>query len=117
MALSSTTMLLIPKGGVGYRGIGIVEVIWKVCALIVNNILRSAITLHSSLHGFRQGRGAATTTMEEKLAKKLAGIVHGPLFQVFINVRKYYDSLDIGICTEILRGCVIGSHLYILLQQ
>ena len=31
------TMVLIPKCGGGYRGIGLFEVIWKVCTLIVNS--------------------------------------------------------------------------------
>ena len=53
VALTWTTMVLIPKGGGYYRGIGILEVIWKVCASIMNNQLRSAITLHNKLHVFR----------------------------------------------------------------
>ena len=31
--------------------------------------------------------------METKLEQQLAGIFHEPLFQVFIDVRKVYDSL------------------------
>ena len=36
-ALTPTTMLLIPKYGGGYIVTGLVEVIWKVCTLILNN--------------------------------------------------------------------------------
>ena len=57
-------MVLITKGGGGYRGIVLVEVIWKVCAPIVNNILQSTITLHDALHGFRMGRGTGTAIVE-----------------------------------------------------
>ena len=32
--------------------------------------------------------------MEAKLEQKSAGIVHEPLFQVFIDVLKAYESLD-----------------------
>ena len=35
-------------------------------------------------------------TLEAKLAQKLAGISNYPLFQVFLDVRKAYDSLDRG---------------------
>ena len=38
-ALLWTTMLLIPKGSGEYRGIGLVETIWKVCTSIVNSRL------------------------------------------------------------------------------
>ena len=70
---------------------------------IVNSRLRSSIVLHDVLHGFRQGRGAGTAIIEAKLEQQLAGIVHEPLFQIFIDVRKAYASLDQGICMEIIR--------------
>ena len=40
--------------------------------------------------------------MEAKLEQQLAGILHKPLFKVFIDVRKAYSSLDRGRCMEIL---------------
>ena len=41
-----TKMVLIPKGGGDYRGIGLVETIWKFCTSIVNIRIRSSIVLH-----------------------------------------------------------------------
>ena len=114
-ALTRKTMALIPNTGENYRGIGLVEVIWKVCVSITNNRLRAAITLHGKLHDFRQGRGTVTATMEAKLAQKLAGLYHGPPFQVLLDVRKAYDSLDRGRCMEILRGYGLGPNLKRLL--
>ena len=38
-ALMWTTMVMIPKGKVEYRSIGLVETIWKVCRSIVNSWL------------------------------------------------------------------------------
>ena len=55
--------------------------------------------------------------MEAKLEQQLAQIFHEPLLQVFIDVRKAYDSLDRGICMEILRGYGLGPNLQRLLQQ
>ena len=55
--------------------------------------------------------------MEAKLEQQLSGIVHDPLFWVFINVRKSYDSLDRGICMDILRGYGLVPRLQRLLQQ
>ena len=85
-------MVIIPKGGGGYRGIGLVRVVWKVCTLIMNSRIQSAIILHNTLHGFRQGMGERTDIMEVNLEQQLAGTVHEPLFQVFIDVKKAYDS-------------------------
>ena len=54
--------------------------------------------------------------MEAKLEQQLAGIVHEPLFQVFINVRTAYNSLYIGRCMEILHGYGLGPKIHRLLQ-
>ena len=55
--------------------------------------------------------------MEAKLEQKLAGILHKPLFQVFLDVRKAHNSLDQGRCTEILREYGLGLRLQQLLQR
>ena len=111
-----TTMVLIPKVKGGYRGIGLMETIWKVCMSIVSSWLQSSIVLHDALHCFRQGRSTGTAIMEAKLEQQLAGIVHNPLFQVFLHVKKSYDSLDRGRCMEILRDYGLGTRLQRLLQ-
>ena len=87
MALTCTTVVIILKGVGEYRRIGLVESICKIYASIMNNRLQVAITFHNALHDFRQGRGAGTATMEAKLAQKIAGLVHEPLFQVFLYVQ------------------------------
>ena len=46
-------VVLILKGKGDYRGIGLVEVMWKVVAVILNRRLTSSITFHDVLHGFR----------------------------------------------------------------
>ena len=50
------------------------------------------------------------------MEQQLAGIVHEPLFQVFLDVRKSYDSLDRGRCMEILLAYGLGPRLQQLLQ-
>ena len=51
-------------GGGGYQGIRIVEVVCKVCAVVVNCRLKRSVTLHDTLHGFRAGRGTGMATLE-----------------------------------------------------
>ena len=53
--------------------------------------------------------------LEAKLAQQLAGFSHEPLFQVFLDVRKAYDSLESGGCMEIFRGCGLVPNLVHLL--
>ena len=85
-ALIWTTMVLIPKGKGDYRGIGLVETIWKVYLSNVNSRLRSSIVLHDVLNGLRQGRGEGTAIMEAKMEQQLAGIVHEPLFKFLLDI-------------------------------
>ena len=68
------TVVLIPKGKGDYRGIGLVEVMWKVVAVILNRRFTSSITFHDVLHGFRVGRGTGTTTLKAKLLQQLVAM-------------------------------------------
>ena len=65
-------VVLIPKEEKDYKGIGLVEVMWKVVAVILNRRFTSSITYHNALHGFRAGRGTGTATLEAKLLQQLA---------------------------------------------
>ena len=60
-------VVLIPKGKKDYRDIGLVEVIWKVVAAILNCRFTASITYHDFLHGFRAGCGTGTATLNAKL--------------------------------------------------
>ena len=79
-------MAFLLKGKGGYWGIGLAEVVWKVCATVVNCRLKRSVTLHDTLHGFRAGRGAGMATLEEKLEQHLVGIAHKPMFHIFLDV-------------------------------
>ena len=67
-------VVLIPKGKRDYRGIGLVEVMWKVVAAILNRRFTVSITYHDFLHGYRAGRGTGTATLEANLLQQLAGL-------------------------------------------
>ena len=62
------------KGQEEYRGIWLVEVMWKVMAEILHFRLTASITYHDFLHGFRAGRGTGTATVKAKLLQKLAAM-------------------------------------------
>ena len=67
-------VVLIPKVKWEYCGIGLVEVMWKVVADILNRRLTSSITFHDFLHEFWVGHGTVTATLEEKLLQQLAAL-------------------------------------------
>ena len=79
---------LIPEGKGEFRGIGLVEVARKVCAAVVNCRMKVGFVLHDTLHGFIEGRGMGTATLETKLSQHLAGLTQKPLFQVFLDIHK-----------------------------
>ena len=53
----------LPKVRGGYRRIGLVEVVWKVCALVMNCWINPIVILHDTMHGFRAGRSTETKTL------------------------------------------------------
>ena len=71
----------------------VVEVLWKVCSVLVNCIPKSSVVLLDTIHGFKEGGREGMATLEPKLAYQLDGLVHDPLSQVFLNVHKAYVSL------------------------
>ena len=64
-------IVLFPKGGGDYQGIGLLEPLWKVVEVLMDKRFL-AIELHNCLHGFRAGRGTGTATTEVKLAQQFA---------------------------------------------
>ena len=92
-----SVVVLIPKGGNDYRGMGPLEVAWKVLEGVLDRRMQG-ILLHDALHGFRQKRGCGTGIMEAKLVQQLAFIEQSPLYGLFLDLRKAYDAMDIGRC-------------------
>ena len=106
MAVEATwqTVVLIPNGRQDYRGIGAVEVMWKVVAAILHHRLTTAVTYHDFLHGFRAGRGTGTATLEAKLLQQLAAMREEVLYVIFLDLTKAYGALDRSRSQEILKG-------------
>ena len=67
-------MVLIPKGKRDYRGIGLVEVMRKLVAAILNFELTPPIIYHNFLYGFRAGCRTVTATLKAKLLHQLAAL-------------------------------------------
>ena len=101
-------VVLIPKGKRDYRGIGLVEVMWKVVAVILNRRFTSSITYHDALYGFWEGCGTGTATLEAKLLQQLAAMREEVLYVIFLDLTKLYDALDRSGCLEILEGYGVG---------
>ena len=88
------TVVMIPKGKGEFRGIGLVEVTWKVMAVILHRRLTTGLQLHDALHGFREGCGTGTATLEAKLLQQLTAMREEVLYVIFLDLIKAYDALD-----------------------
>ena len=110
-------MDLILKGVGKYCGIGLVEVIWKAVAMILNLCFINAITYHNLLHGFWAGRGMGTATLDIKLLHQVAALREEVLHTIFLGLNKDYDALERSRCLGILEGYGVGPMELRLLRQ
>ena len=62
-----TVLVLIPKVNTDTKGIGMLEVVWKVVEAVINTRIKLVFQFHDVLHGFFAGRETRTTIMELKL--------------------------------------------------
>jgi hypothetical protein len=72
--LTWCVLVAIPKPSGGFRGIGLLELMWKLMSSIIDSRMKENIQLHSTLHDFRPGRGTGTASIEVKLRMQLATI-------------------------------------------
>eukprot|EP00978_Attheya_sp_CCMP212_P016906 scaffold44614_cov73-Attheya_sp.AAC.3 len=113
-----SVMIMLPKGGGDYRGIILVEVVWKLIAIIIKAWLNVSINFHDTLvHGFQAGRGTGTATIEAKLCQQMATMQQVPLFQIYLDLRKAYDALDWERCLEIVEACGTGKRFVRLIKS
>ena len=88
-------LVIIPKDDVGgVRGIGLLEVIHKVVSQIINLRMATAITFLEDVHGFRRKRGTYTAIGEAKVRMQMAIGESKTIYQIYLDLRKAYDSID-----------------------
>ena len=78
------------------------EVMWKLFWGVINRRIREAVKYHNVLHGLRIGRGMGTTSIEYKLLHQLAEMKEEVLYEVFLDLRKSYGSIERERHMEIL---------------
>ena len=78
-------------------------------AVILHCRLTTGLKLHDALHGFREGRGTGTATLEANLLQQLAAMREKVLYVIFLDLTKAYDALDRSKSMEILKGNGVGE--------
>ena len=90
------------QGGGGHCGIGLVEVMWKVVTVIINRCLTNSIAFQDILLGFRSGCGTGTASLKVKLIQQLSEKREEVLYEIFLDLKKVYVSMEREICLDIL---------------
>ena len=89
---------------------------WKVVEAIIDNRVRESIRLHDVLHGFRSGRGMGMVILELNLAQELDRVYQYPLFLIFLDLEKSYNTVYRGNLLTDMEGYDTGPHMYMLLE-
>ena len=93
------------------RGIGLLETIHKLISQIINIHMSSAIKFHEDVHGFRRRRGTYTAIGETKLRMQIAACSSTTLYQVYLDFKKAYDSIDRGRVLLLLEKYRVGPNI------
>ena len=113
--MTCQALVLISKGGEDYRGIGLVEVMCKAVAVILNHCFTESTTYHDSLNGFQVGLSTGNATLEAKLLWQVMAMREVVLHAIFLDLHKAYDALDMSRCMDILEGYGVGYRYLCLL--
>ena len=85
--------------------------------VIIDTLIKKAVTYHDVLHRFRAGRGMGTAIMELKLAQELAIVGQYPLVLVLLDIIKAYNNLDCGQILKTLEGYLVGPKIQGILTE
>lgn len=115
--LNMSTLIMLPKGDNDVRGIGLVESVWKVLGKIINRRIQEVVKFHPCVHGFRKNKGTGTAILEVKLLATLALEEKETVYQVFLDLRKAYDSVSRQRLLLIMKEYGIGERTATLIEK
>ena len=89
---------------------------WKVVEAIIDNRVKAVVEYHDLMHGFISQHGTSAATLEAKLTQELACVLQVALFQVFLDLRKAYDTLDRPRALEVMAAYGMGPQMLRLID-
>ena len=117
-AFQAGTLVLIPKNEPGkYRGIALLEALYKLISSIINIRVCTNVKYHDGVHGFREHRSCATAILEVKLEMQLARRQGKVWYQIFLDLSKAYDNLDRERLYTVLEAYGVGPMTIRLLRN
>lgn len=67
---------------------------WKVVSRFINVRIQNGIKFHPWVHGFHKQHRTSTSILDLILTTSFEKIQKDPLFTIFLDLRKSYDSVD-----------------------
>ena len=110
-------VVLLSKGNVNYREIGLIEFLWKTIPGLINRRIGAPVIYHDNLHRFKAGRVTGTAYLESKLIQQLTVIREEVLYEVLLDLKKVHNALDKEQCMEILVSYGVGMWKESLLRK
>lgn len=111
-------LVLIPKEEQGQsRGIALLDLVCKVVASVINTRITTEVTFHDALQGSVKSQGTGTGMMEAKLISQLRKSSDGPLFMVFLDLKKAFYSLDQEWALLVLEKYGVGPYLLRIIRS
>ena len=105
-------LVLIPKNDKGdVRGIGLLEVLHKLVSQVINMRMAAKVRFLEEVHGFRSGRGTYTAIGETKIRLQLAVHTSETTYQVYLDLKKAYDSIDRDRIIHIMKKYGVGPNI------
>ena len=105
-------LVIIPKDDAGgVRGIGLLEVIHKLVSQVINLRMATSIEFLEEVHGFRCGRGTYTAIGETKIRLQMAVNKSETTYQVYLDLKKAYDSINRPRVLHIMRKYGVGPNI------
>jgi hypothetical protein len=116
-AFTHGILVLIPKDKPNeFRGIALLEVIYKLVSSIINRRIGAEVEFDDAVHGFRKKRGTATAILEVKLLAQMRCRTDEPLFMIFLDLKKAYDTLNRPQAMRILEKYGVGPNIRRIIQ-
>ena len=86
ISCNTAVYLSLPKVKKYTRGIGFIEVMWKIVEAVINTPIKMTVKFHDILYGFYTHQGTGTAIMELNMSQELDRIYQDPLFLLSLDL-------------------------------
>jgi len=110
-------LVLLPKDGTNsFRGITLLDSVYKLIVLVINAWAMKGISFHKGIHRFRVARGCNMAIQDAKWDMMACQESGQTYHQVFLDLSKAFDTVDRTCLFMIMRAYGFGERTMIFLQ-